>query len=200
MKCKRCGWPTSLWQRDLSSGLCPECRKIDRAFPGLEAAAAVQQALSIHAARCLERGESPAGLEQKLLASGLPPQEAAALARDAVAQRVPYTTARELLDHGAGVLDVRRKLVESGLVPKAAAAVVEAVQRQRSGAVKGELVYVDGDEGRWPGLVILGVVVVGIGVFLLLGNMSGRFPTFPFAGFITMTIGSMIIGAGWRGR
>jgi hypothetical protein len=34
MKCKRCGWLTSPWQRDLWSGLCAACRKVDETSPG----------------------------------------------------------------------------------------------------------------------------------------------------------------------
>jgi hypothetical protein len=199
MKCKRCGWPTSLWERDIWSGLCEECRQVDRHFPGLEGPAALQQALSTHAARCLEHGESPDGLERKLLAAGLQPQEAASLAREVIARLAPYTRARELLEHGAGVLDVRRKMVENGLAPEEAAMVVEAVQKKRSGASKGESVYADEVEGPRPGLAIVGIVVIGAGVVLAIGNMSGVFPTIPFAGFLTMTVGSMIFGAGWRG-
>jgi hypothetical protein len=130
------------------------------------------------------------------MSSGLPAEEAAALAHVVAAQRVPYATARELLDQGTGVLDVRRKLAESGLAPEAAAAVVEAVQKQRSGAVKGEVV----SPARSPGLAILGVIVIGVGIILSIGNRTGAFPTFPFAGFITMTVGGMIVGIGWRGR
>jgi hypothetical protein len=199
MKCNRCGWPTSLWQRDLTSGKCPVCQEIDRAFPGLEARAIIQHALSLHAIRCLERGENPEDVERKLLASGLPPREAADLARDAVARRVPSTTARELLDRGVGVLDVRKKLVENGLAPDIAAAVVEAVQQERSGEIEGQVVYTADEQGRRPGLVIIGGAVVALGIVLLLGNITGVFPTFPFAGFITLMIGSSILGAG-RGR
>jgi hypothetical protein len=67
------------------------------------------------------------------LASGLQPEEAAAVVQDVVSRRVPFMTANDLLDQGAGVLDVRRKLIESGLAPEAAAAVIEEVQEARSG-------------------------------------------------------------------
>jgi hypothetical protein len=70
-------------------------------------------------------------------ASGLQPEEAAAVVNEVVSRRVPYTTANDLLDQGAGVLDVRRKLMQSGLAPDAASAVIEEVQEARSG-VRGD--------------------------------------------------------------
>lgn len=41
----------------------------------------------------------------------------------------------------------------------------------------------------------LGVVFIFIGGFLFIGNVSGNFPTFPFVGFITMTIGWLLLRA-----
>jgi hypothetical protein len=38
-----------------------------------------------------------------------------------------------------------------------------------------------------------------LGVGLLIGNVTGVFPTFPFAGFIVMTIGGVIAGAAGAG-
>jgi hypothetical protein len=134
------------------------------------------------------------------LASGLRREETAALVRDAVAWRGAQGTALELLDQGDGVLDVRRKLVETGLDPEAAAAVVEAVQQQRSGEVRGESGYTERGVGQRLGLAILGLALLGAGVVLLIGNRTGAFPTVPFAGFLTMTIGSMVFGAACRGR
>lgn len=42
---------------------------------------------------------------------------------------------------------------------------------------------------------LLGLVVVLVGVGLLIGNVTGLAATFPFAGFIVMTIGGAIMGA-----
>jgi hypothetical protein len=168
MKCKRCGWSTSSWQRDLWSGLCVECQKIDRASPQLDASEAVRQALWAHASRCLEHGEPVAELEQKLAATGLAPQDAAAVVGEAVSRRAHYMTANKLLDRGTGLLDVRKKLVESGLAPEAAAAVIEEVQEARSG------VRADGSPGRRrmsnitaaQGVVLAVAVVIFMGMFI----------------------------------
>lgn len=40
---------------------------------------------------------------------------------------------------------------------------------------------------------LIGMLILLLGFILLIGNVSGWWPTFPFAGFITMAIGSLII-------
>jgi hypothetical protein len=50
-------------------------------------------------------------------------------------------------------------------------------------------------------LVILGGIGVFIfGLFLVVGNKSGVFPTFPFAGFITTTLGLVMVAYGVQGK
>lgn len=45
-------------------------------------------------------------------------------------------------------------------------------------------------------LILIGAIIFVIGGFILaVGNMSGAFLTFPFAGFVTMTIGLLILGS-----
>jgi hypothetical protein len=39
----------------------------------------------------------------------------------------------------------------------------------------------------------IGLIIFLFGIFLFFGNVSGSFPTFPFAGGITMAIGSLLI-------
>lgn len=47
-----------------------------------------------------------------------------------------------------------------------------------------------------PILTIVGGAVVALGAVLWCGNVFGFFPTFPFAGYVTIAIGGAIIGAG----
>jgi hypothetical protein len=47
-------------------------------------------------------------------------------------------------------------------------------------------------------LIGIGAVVTAIGGFLWWGNMSGNFPTFPYAGYIVMGIGGALGGLGWK--
>jgi hypothetical protein len=37
-------------------------------------------------------------------------------------------------------------------------------------------------------------MVLLLGVALFLGNLSGLFPTFPYAGYLTMTVGGAMMG------
>jgi len=48
-------------------------------------------------------------------------------------------------------------------------------------------------------LIAGGAALLAGGFFLVLGNRSGAFPTFPFAGGITMAIGGSLLAAGIRG-
>jgi hypothetical protein len=49
--------------------------------------------------------------------------------------------------------------------------------------------------GGRPPHYLLGGIVFFIGIFLFIGNITGLFPTFPFAGFIVMGIGGVLMGA-----
>ncbi len=40
------------------------------------------------------------------------------------------------------------------------------------------------------------IFVVGVGLFI--GNVTGMFISFPFAGYITMAVGGAIAGAGYK--
>lgn len=45
-------------------------------------------------------------------------------------------------------------------------------------------------------LMGVGALIVVVGVALWLGNMTGKFPTFPYAGYITIGIGGAIFAFG----
>ena len=47
-------------------------------------------------------------------------------------------------------------------------------------------------------LAVLGLVLLIGGVVLFIGNLSGIFPTFPYAGFITSSIGLAMMGAAMK--
>jgi hypothetical protein len=212
-----------LWERDLWTGLCAECRKIAAAFPGLDGPSAALRGAYARADRRLREGQGPAAVERQLMANGLDPPAAATVVRNLVARRAPYALASELLDGGAPLLDVRQRLVEGGLAPEDAAAVVNAVQEARSGVGR------DGDPSRCRSAVLpaalpgfapggteqsprpseaaaaavfmaCGGLVFLLGVALFIGNTTRLFPTLPFAGFILMTVGGAIAGAARAAR
>ncbi len=43
------------------------------------------------------------------------------------------------------------------------------------------------------GILIFSIGLIIFGVFLYVGNRSGQFPTFPFAGFFTMSFGFLLL-------
>jgi hypothetical protein len=43
------------------------------------------------------------------------------------------------------------------------------------------------------GLQVLGIIISFIGLALVFGNITGLFPTFPFAGFIVSGLGALIL-------
>lgn len=45
-------------------------------------------------------------------------------------------------------------------------------------------------------LQVLGCLLFLLGIFLMIGNLTGSFVTFPFAGFITMMVASMLFEKG----
>jgi hypothetical protein len=47
-------------------------------------------------------------------------------------------------------------------------------------------------------LMGVGGIIFVIGVGLFLGNVTGKFISFPYAGYITMLVGGAIAGFGWR--
>ncbi|MEO5685695.1 MAG: hypothetical protein ABIQ88_23810 [Chitinophagaceae bacterium] len=40
---------------------------------------------------------------------------------------------------------------------------------------------------------LLGALILLVGIILLIGNISGLWPSFPLAGFLTMSLGSFIL-------
>lgn len=48
------------------------------------------------------------------------------------------------------------------------------------------------------GMALMGVggLIVVVGALLWIGNVSGKFPTFPYAGYITIAIGGAIFAFG----
>jgi hypothetical protein len=133
MKCTRCGWPSSFRERGLFSGLCAECRGVAAGRLAIAPGGAAALAVSIHAARCLELGESAAQVQQKLIDAGQTADAASSLMHEITARCAALALARALLDDGSGLIQVRAKLIENGIAPEEAADIVDKVQEERSG-------------------------------------------------------------------
>jgi hypothetical protein len=87
MKCERCGWPTSLWQRDLFSGLCDKCQRIEKDMPGVDAQVAVRKALVAHVVNLLNKGVSLETAQSMMTSHGFDQQTASAVIHGAIAKR-----------------------------------------------------------------------------------------------------------------
>ena len=40
---------------------------------------------------------------------------------------------------------------------------------------------------------VIGIILLFVGIILFIGNVSGWWPTFSYAGFITMAFGTLVI-------
>ena len=67
--------------------------------------------------------------------------------------------------------------------------------RRPSSASSNNVMVIEKGSIAAPILGILGLVLLIGGAFLAAGNITGAFPTFPFAGFITSSIGFAMLGA-----
>lgn len=97
------------------------------------------------------------------------------------------TRVTERLQHGESPETIRAELISQGLTPGVADLFLADWMAKWGHLKPGGLLH------------ILGVVVVLSGVVLALGNRTGAFPTFPFAGALVMLLGVGIMGIGIAG-
>jgi hypothetical protein len=141
------------------------------------------------AAGLLGQGESVDSVRAKLIDRNLTPANAEAVIAEVHVQAV-YADAAGMLNAGQPPDQVKQALVANrGLTPQDASTVVDNLLGQAQGG--------GGSDGSSARAVIGGIIIV-IGIGLWIGNMTGVFPTFPFAGIITIVIGSAIAGSGQR--
>lgn len=139
----------------------------------------------------LNRAESVESVHGKLVERRLSEEVAASLLNELFLQAV-YNDAVGLLNQGHSPDGVKKILTEKGLKESVAVFVVDDIlARHRSAQKKGEA-------ARFL-RSFFGAVVFGVGMLLFLGNITGAFPSFPFAGFIVMSIGGAIWGAAETG-
>jgi hypothetical protein len=159
-------------------------------MPGLDRATATKQALYAHVARLLNRGESPEAVHSKMLAHGFPEQTASAVVQEVAAERAVYIQAAQLLGSGVSPEETHARIVRDGLDRQTAAAIVDDAFQARQQALQ--------EQNRSAGTMVLGVLLFLGGIALFIGNTTGLFPTFPFAGFLLMTIGGAVCAAAQR--
>ena len=150
----------------------------------------VAQADVDFAVNLLNNGTSPEEVQGKLVERGLDQATAAAIVRDLLIQAI-YADAAAMLNSGVSPKQAEQRLVDKGLEPQTAKAVIDDLLAHAQ---------VQAQQADGGGLVrqLLGGLIFVVGIGLCIGNMTGIFPTFPFAGFIVMGIGGAIFRAGQR--
>jgi hypothetical protein len=142
------------------------------------------------AVNLLNHSASPEEVQGKLVERGLDQATASAIVRDLLIQAI-YADAAAMLNSGVSPKQAEQQLVDKGVEPQVAKAVIDdllahaQLQAQQAG-------------GGGLALQLLGGLIFVVGIGLFIGNVTGVFPTFPFAGFIVMGIGGAIVGAGQR--
>lgn len=136
----------------------------------------------------LRKGESLEAIHQKLIERGLDPEAASSLLNQLILD-VLYAGTLDMLNQGLSPEQVKQKLISNGIDPTLASAIVNDIVGRRQG--------VENDTNATGVLaVLLGILVVIAGIGLFIGNVTGLFPTFPCAGYLTITIGAAIWGWG----
>jgi hypothetical protein len=150
----------------------------------------VAQADFDFAVNLLNNGASPDEARGRLVERGLDQATAAAVVRDLLLRAI-YADAAAMLNSGVSPTQAEQRLVDKGLEPQVAKAVIDDLLAHAQVQAR------QADGGGLAQQLLGGLIfVVGIGLFI--GNVTGIFPTFPFAGFIVMGIGGAIFGAGQR--
>lgn len=91
-----------------------------------------------------------------------------------------------MLEHGKTPEEVKRKLVGAGLTEDSAKLFIEKVIKEEKESKR---------ESRGSFVAqFIGIPIVIIGFLLVIGNITGLFTTFPYAGFIVIILGILIGG------
>ena len=134
----------------------------------------------------------------RLLEQGMPEEAADEVIKDLL-ERSIFRDAAALLIEGFAPVGVKKRLIEKGLDRETATAVVDQLFIQIAAmlALNQPAEAVE-DSGSALFLRIFGGIVVVIGIGLFLGNVTGLFPTFPLAGYLTILAGAGIYGIGQK--
>jgi|GEM_PF-1522861 len=142
------------------------------------------------AATLLAEGRTTDEVRQTLVEQQhLTGDEAATVTREILLHMIGEQ-ARNRLANGDPAGDVEQSLREMRFDAEAATAIVTHAQQHLTTSSEAP--------SRSNGAALLGGVVTVAGALLLIGNISGFFPTFPYAGFLTMLAGGAISSLGGK--
>lgn len=88
------------------------------------------------------------------------------------------------------------KLIKRGITRELATAIARDLAPLRAAGAEKR----NRDAKRGLVLISFGIVVTLVGIAVLVGNVTGLFPSVPYAGFIMMTAGGLMITAGSQSR
>lgn len=140
----------------------------------------------------LANGESNESVRAQLTEKGMDTEQATWLLCLVYAKSLSDNL-MELFAQGYSCDEVSDRLIAQGMEPDIASGAVSIVSEQ--------FINTDEDEEETSGvetvvLRLFGGIAFCVGIILVYGNRSGEFPTFPFAGFITMSVGVALWKAG----
>ena len=143
----------------------------------------------------MDQGASPEAIGTALVEKGVDPADAFALV-ERFFEHDKKTRIRELaqplVEKKLAREDIEQELLSSGFDQPMVAAVVKELIEARDRELQEE----SDDVG--PIYRILGIGVFLLGVALYVGNDTRWFPTFSFAGYVTMGIGAAVFVVGQR--
>jgi hypothetical protein len=144
------------------------------------------------AAGLLNQGAPAEEIRDELRKRGVDPTTAATIIRAVFAQGYRRYAAA-VLNRGVHPKQVGQQLADNGIEPQVATAVINDILAREKAQARRE---------RRVGCVLqyLGCLIFFVGLGLWLGNRTGLFPTFPYAGSIVMVIGLAVAGAEMRVR
>lgn len=93
---------------------------------------------------------------------------------------------RDMLKKGENPEEVKKQLVNWGLTEESAKHFVEEITKEEKESKKDA-------RAELVGLYIAAPIIF-IGILLVIGNRTGIFPTFPFAGFLVIILGLVVGG------
>jgi len=135
----------------------------------------------------LNGGQTAEAVRDNLVERGMAPADALSVVHRAC-KRALYDGAIALLNKGYSPDAVKEQLVAKGWGQPTAEFVVGEIVARDLAPRRGR--RWERGVGEFAGI---GMMVVGLGLFV--GNVSGAFPTLPYAGFILMGVGGLILGA-----
>jgi hypothetical protein len=146
-------------------------------------------------------GTGLADLHERLKQEGLDEEQAAEVACKAfLATMVREAALRMSMGEDERV--IRHQLLESSLsesmVDTVMRAAVATYSEAKSKAQSGPTFAATTTTRESGGVQVVAFVVLMVGALLAAGNITGAFPTFPLAGFITLAVGVLIARAGSR--